>query len=167
MRVMRRFLLATAMVLSLPALAFAWGGAAGDGTRYKMLQETAVVVNNSGATLSSGAVVIWDTTATAGSTLGIHVTTTTSANSIMAAGVVQDDSTANGFPMRIITRGPAQVQYAGVTSAITNAGEAVGTSTVAGQLGTGTNLGVSLEAHNGKGLDFALLWTWINPTNGD
>ncbi len=158
---------AFALVLLVAGPAFAWGAAGGDGARYGQVQETAVFLNNSGSTLTSGTVVVLDTTATAGSTLGSYMTTTNSADSIIVLGVLKSSSVINGAPGVVVTRGPIDTLYAGATDNSVAAGAAVGTANgVTGQVGSGTNLGVALEATTGAS-DYGLIWIWVNPTNGD
>ena len=155
-----------AVSLFIPSAAYAWGGAAGDGKNYGQLQETAVVYNNSGSALTSGTVVVWDSTATAGSTLGAYVTTTSTADVIYAAGVVRDSSIAAGSSGVIVTRGPVQALIAGSSDGSISAMGAIGTANgVAGQVGSGTNLGFALQTS--QSTNYHLMWIWVNPTNGD
>ena len=160
-------LLAVFFVFALTGTAFAWGSSGGDGSDFGQLQEKAVFFNNSGGTLTSGTVVILDrsgTGVTAGTTLGAYVTTTTSDDSIDVVGVSVTGSSLDQTPIVVVTKGAVDTLCAGATDAPTS-GVAVGTSSVAGQCGTGTNLGVALEA-SATG-DSALTFIWVSPTGAD
>lgn len=165
----KRWLMATAMVLLLPtSLAFAWGAAGGDGSDVGQLQELAVFTNNSGGTLTSGTVVVLDLTATVGSTRGAYMTTTSTDSATNVLGVLKSSSVIDGAPGVVITRGPALALHAGATDPTSAAGDVIGAANgVAGQFGNASNLGINMEAIGGRGADYGLLWIWVNPTNGD
>ena len=151
------------MVLTISGAAFGWGTNGGDGGRFTQLQETAVFFNNSGSTLSAGDVVILDTTATSGSTLGAYVTTTTSGDSTLAIGVVKSRSVADQRPITVVTRGPVQAFCQNSSGTNVATGTAVGTYTTAATCDSGTNLGVALAP---GGLSDAKLtddksWIWV------
>lgn len=145
--------------------------------------------NNSGAALTSGSVVIFDvsgtgvnvTTNTTGrpsasrnevdvaggdgdvTNVGTYITTTTTADNELVAGVVDDDSCADQAYCRTQVRGPRLVQCQDATDAV-GSGTSVGTSGVASQCGDAANdadgnLGVALEA--GDGFDGDLIYVWI------
>jgi len=155
------FVLALLLVLSLtiPSRVWGWGASGGDGTRYAMLQETAVFINNSGAALSAGDVVILDTTATAGTTLGAYVTTTTSADDDLVIGVVTSASTANGLPVVVVTRGPVDTRCNEFADDVAS-GDEVGSDTKPKNCGGGPELGLPLE--DGSGLNEDLLFVWVD-----
>ena len=126
------------------------------------------VFNDSGGTLTSGTVVIWDTgTDETTAQFGAYVTTTTSADSNLAAGVVHQSSILDQGIGAIQIYGPREALFAKVTDSGTQtAGTAVGTTTVAGQFGTGTGLGVILR-DTGNGPDGELEYIFINPSNAE
>lgn len=158
--------LALALVLMFTGPAFAWGPG-GDGTRYSQLPLVVNVYNNSGSALTSGAVVVWDTSATAGSTLGSYVTTTTTADNDLAAGVVFDDSIAASSSGRIVVWGPALVNYANGTDGTAVLSTACGTTTVAGQAGNAAadsaTLGTVLET-DAVATDYHRVWIFVDPS---
>lgn len=133
------------------------------------------VFNDSGSALTSGTVVIWDTGNTdpddAG--FGYWVTTTTSADSNLVAGVVLSDSIPDQGVGTIVTYGPAYARHAFSTDGATDTvGTAIGTTTVAGEYGTGTGLGVKLEttANSDSGDrvgDNKLMLIFVNPSNAE
>ena len=155
-----------AFVLAFNGAAFGWGTAGGDGSNYGQLQETAVFFNNAGTRLVHGNAVVLDldgTGVTAGTTLGAYVERTTSADSVLAVGVVKvasDDQT----PVIVVTKGPIDTLAQDSSDAVTS-GAAVGTATTAGTIGGGTNLGIALEA--GAGTDGDYLFIWVDPTGAD
>jgi len=129
---------------------------------------TTVVRNNSGSTLTSGAVVIWDSSPTATANEGAWITTTTSADSNLAAGVLLSDSAADGELCEIVIYGPAFALYADSTDGSTDtAGTAIGTTTVASQFGNGTGLGCLLGTVNPGAADFKRVKIFVNPSNGE
>jgi len=155
-----------ALILSFSGAAFAGLGGGGDASSYTQLQETAVFFNNSGGVLSAGDVVVIDTTGSgvaSGTTLGAYVTTTTSADSTLAVGVVKTRSVADQRPVVVVTRGPvgAFCQNSSGTNVV--AGTAVGTYTTAGACDGGTNLGVGIasgDLTDGKSTD-SKTWIWV------
>lgn len=158
-----------AAILINPSRVFGWGSAGSDGKNYRSLQEVGVFFNNSGSTLSAGDVVILDTAGTgvtAGTTLGAYVTTTTSADSVLALGVVLSTSAADQTPVAVITKGPADTFCLDNADAVT-VNTAVGTATTAGRCGGGTNLGIALEAGDGQNAQPGGMVIWISPTGAD
>ena len=138
-----------------------------DGNRGEANRILTTVFNDSGGTLTSGTVVIWDT-GESDDGLGAFVNTTTSADSNLAAGVIKSSSILDQSVGTIIVYGPAETLYAGATDASTaTAGTAVGTTTVVGQAGDGTGLGVILLDGTDKTGDGALLTIFINPSNAE
>lgn len=110
--------------------------------------------------------------------LGLDVTTTTSADAISFVGVQVDGTCVDDGLCRLVTYGPALARWAGDTDNTNTRLAAVGTTTVAGNLGSGTNAGVLLslsvfgpgstdDAEYASGGDNALRWVWVNPSNGD
>lgn len=149
--------------------AFGWGSAGGDGSHYNQLQETAVFFNNSGSWLWTGAVVVFDLTGSnveTGTTLGAYVTTTTTDDSRLVAGVVKiaaDDQ----MPVVVVTKGPVNASYYGATDPIlTSGGAAVGTCAKAGYFGDGSKLGVMLE-DLGVSNDGDDAYIWVDPHNSE
>lgn len=160
-------------VISLAVLLLASGKAwalqiSSDGNRGDANAIFTAVLNDSGATLQSGAVVIWDTGAAdpADSGLGAWVTTTTSADSNLVAGVVHQSRIVDQGIGAIQIYGARQVLTADSTDRPTSAGTAVGTTTVAGQAGSGSGLGVLLRT-SGSGADGENEWIFINPSNAE
>ena len=131
------------------------------GTSYLDNQVYTIMYNNSGTNIAKNAVVILDTTGTAGSTLGSYITTTTSAGSQYVIGVT-DEAIATASTGRICRRGPHLVNTAtGETT-----GATLTTSTTAGKADTGTStsnqygyLGVNLGNS-----DTNVYWVWVNPS---
>jgi len=160
------------IAISLAVLLLASGQAyaltvSSDGVRGDANKVYTAVFNNSGSALTSGSVVVWDTAAaTSGDSLGAYVTTTTSADSNLCAGVVQSDSIPASGVGTLQIYGPRRVKTADSTDRPTSAGTAVGTTTVAGNAGSGTGLGVLLRT-SGSGVDGELEWIFINPSNGE
>src|SRR3990167_9815941 len=112
------------------------------------------------------------------SSLGLDVTTTTSDDAISFVGVQVDDTCLDDGLCRLVTYGPALARWAGTTDNTDTRLAAVGTTAVAGQLGSGTNAGIllSLSVHgpgstadteSASGGDNSLRWVWVNPSNGD
>ena len=146
--------------------------------------------NNSAATLQSGTVVVLDGASSTGvnegvgSTLdvvptsagrnfidvdgmdgdvtnvGTYITTTTSADDAEVAGVVDDNSCADQTYCRVQVYGPRLVRCADSTDDVTIAA-AVGTTTVAGEMGGGNGLGVALTDCNASGNDISTGWVFI------
>ena len=158
-------------VLTFSGMAFGWGSTGGDGSDYGQLQETAVFFNNSGVKLVHGNPVVLDTDSsasttdpvkiapTAGTTLGACVERTSSADDILAVGVVKVAS-ENQTPVIVVTRGPIDTLVIDSTDAITE-GSAVGTSGT-GTAGGGYHLGLALE--DGDGTDGSYCYIWVQPT---
>jgi len=106
---------------------------------------TQEVFNDSGSTLSSGTVVIWDYTDTDMSAISsrkMYVTTTTTVDDIAVAGVIVDDSLINQEVGTIAIYGPVKVRstMSGGSGTCT-AGAGVGTSATAGKIGLYANTG--------------------------
>lgn len=143
--------------------------------------------NNSGATRYSGDVVVIDYTGTGVNSstetnadrnavdvnasdgdvdnIGTYITTSTTADDEKVVGVIDDDSCADQTYCRVQVRGPRLTRCADGTDNIT-AGDAVSTSTVAGQCGDAANdadgiLGWAMQG--GGGADNGVLWVWIEP----
>lgn len=115
------------------------------------------VKNNSGTTLNTGDVVIWDTSADRA------VTTSTTLNDTRLAGVWQG-RTANGGYGRILTDG---IGYVNAGAAVTRgdtlinstvAKQAISNTALITQLPSGSELGMALETTSGAGLAL----TYIN-----
>jgi len=164
------FMLSTLLfvsILAISGVAFGWGVTGGDGSSYKQLQEIAVFYNNSDLTLYHGDTVILDSTGTADTTLGSYVTVTSSADSVLAVGVVVQKSLAD-TPVAVCTKGPAMTRIDDSSDAVTTL-TAVGTSGGSGvtnhNAGGGSNLGIALEAGNGTNNDEIIVW--VDPTGAD
>ena len=166
---MKKYIRSFALFFAL-CLAFNGVALAGDGSNYRQLQETAVFFNNSGTTLTGGAVVILDTAGsgvTAGTTLGSYVDTVQTADSILVVGVVVEGFTSlNQTPVVVVTKGPVDTVVADSSDAVT-INTAVGTtpSVILGAAGGGTDLGIALEA--GGTTDGEQVIVWVNPTGAN
>ena len=161
------------MAISLAVLLLASGQAwatsiSSDGNRGDANVILTAVFNDSGGTLTSGTVVIWDTGAgdPVDASLGAWVTTTTTADSNLVAGVVHQASILDQGIGAIQIYGPRLVRTADATDRPATAGTAVGTTTVAGNAGGGTGLGVLLRT-SGSGADAENEWIFINPSNAE
>lgn len=106
------------------------GVSAYTGTDYREQQVFTYVYNNSGSELTYNSVVILDTSATAGSTLGAYFTTTTTADSPYVFGVT-DQTIKSGEVGRVCVRGPHTVRL--TTESGLAAGDIVATSGTAGK----------------------------------
>ena len=149
--------------------------------------------NVSGSTQSSGtgyvlqenttdANVLVGRTFGAESSLGLDVTTTTSADSDDFVGCQVDDSVVDDGLVRVVVYGPAICRWAGSTDNTNTRLVEVGTTTVAGQLGSGTlagqllsltldqtgnnddTVGTTAGELNGA-LDNETRWVWVRPSN--
>lgn len=109
------------------------------------------------------------------STLGMDVTTTTTADSDDFVGCQLDDDCGDDRLCRVIIFGPAICRWNGGDNTDTRLAE-VGTSTVAGRLGSGTLAGqlLSLTVSQQVGQDTELAndnhanqtrWIWVRPSN--
>ena len=143
------------------------GGATGRGDSNRIFT---AVYNDSGSAMTSGTVAIWDTgTDEAESTFGSYVTTTTTADSNLAAGVVYSDSILDQSFGVICVYGPIHALYANTTDGATDtAGTAIGTTTVDGQFGNGTGLGCLLGAVTaGDTADRARVLIFVDPSGAE
>lgn len=149
------------------------------------VREVKIFRNVSGATTTSGtAFVLQEANADSNveigtdfgdtSTLGLDLTTTTSADSDDFVGCQVDDSCLDDGLCRVVTWGPAICRWAGSTDNTNTRLAEVGTTTVAGQLGSGTLAGqlLSLSIYAGTddvesnaSADNELRWIWIRPSN--
>lgn len=107
------------------------------GTSYLDNQVYTIAYNNSGSAITSNSIVIIDTSATAGTTLGSYITTDTSGDSNLVFGIT-DETIAIGKTGRICIRGPHKVLMNSNTGSA--AGYQIATSTSAGKakVSTGT-----------------------------
>lgn len=164
---MKKLALFTAFALVLGMSSGAFANNINNPNSY---QEVITVFNNSGSTLSSGAVVVFDTSGTgvsAGSTLGGYVTTTTSADNDLVAGVVLSNSITDQRRGSIVVHGPALTNFANATDGTATAGTPVGTTTVAGQAGNAgsdaATLGTALETDSNHQGDYDRVWIYVDP----
>ena len=161
------------LMISLAVLLLASGKAyaiqvSSDGVRGDANRIFTAVFNDSGGTLTSGTVVIWDTGTDDPTNVGLgaYVTTTTTADSNLVAGVVHQSSILDQGIGAIQIYGAREVLHADATDRQGTVGGAVGTTTVAGQSGSGTGLGCLLRT-SGSGSDGENEWIFINPSNGE
>lgn len=135
------------------------------GTRYQDNQVFTIAYNNSGAEIQSNSIVILDTTATLGTTLGAYITTATSADSPYVFGIT-DETILTAESGRVCIRGPHQVYDLDATHA---AGALLATSATAGRTTTysaadgtaGGVLGQVIGTPGGLGPNYA--WVWVDP----
>ena len=113
------------------------------------------------------------------SSLGLDVTTTTTADVGTFIGCQLDDSCLDDALCRVVTWGPALCRWAGATDNTNTRMATVGTTTVAGQLGSGTLAGLvmsltlrSVEDTVGTNVgevnatqDNEVRWIWVSPDN--
>lgn len=111
------------------------------------------------------------------STLGMDVTTTTTADLDDVVGVQLDPNCDDDALCRVVTYGPAIVRWAGATDNTNTRLADVGTTTVVGQAGSGTFLGTLLslsltqstaggEAEESNGaVDGEARWIFVQPQN--
>ena len=167
-------LLAALLVLGAVSGAYATQ-ISSDGDRGDANRILTAVLNDSGTDLTSGSVVIWDTDSgdPVDSGLGAYVTTTTTADSNLAAGVTVSNTILDQQVGTICVYGPVYALHAFATDGGTDTvGTAVGTTTVAGQYGTGTGLGVKLETtansdSSSASHDFKRVIIFVNPSNAE
>lgn len=142
-----------------------------------LARTTRTVFNDSGGTLTSSSVVIWDNDG-AGFEFDRsgfpYVTTTTGADSVWVAGVTTTGSCPDQALCEIVTHGPAITRIANSTDAITE-DEKVGTGGVAGEAGAYAEaanagyLGIAMElreaftgATTSLGNDNTPMWVYVN-----
>lgn len=143
-----------------------------------------LVRNVTGSTQSSGTAYIFqDSTNDANvlvagtfgqeSSLGLDVTTTTSADSNAFAGCQLDDTCLDDQLCRMVRQGPALCRWAGSTDNTNTRMATVGTTTVAGNLGSGTLAGLVMSGTLTGVSDTEVLgtgnnelrWIMVNPDN--
>lgn len=167
---LKSLLLSLSILLMAGSSAFAGLQIGSDGNRGESNQVLTSVYNNSASALTSGTVVIWDTALSGDANEGAYVTTTTSADSNLVAGVVVSDTIlASGGIGTICVYGPVYALYANSTDGATDSvGTAIGTTTVAGQFGNGSGLGCILDTpEDGDTADRARVLIFCNPSNGE
>jgi len=166
----RAIVLAILLMLGMvaDAQAFTCNEVANSTTTYRCSQ---IVFNDSGSTLTSGSLVVWDNDDTEFDRSGYpYVTTTTSADSPWTAGVLATPSCADQTLCEMVIYGPIQVRTADSTD---NAAEdtLVSTSTVAGQAGdygpaaNTCALGMDMEdslGGAGSSADNELHWVFVD-----
>ena len=135
---------------------------------------TMEVFNDSGSTLTSGSVVVWDYTDSDMTELAnrkMYITTTTTADDIATAGITVDPSIANQDVGTICIFGPVKARI--VSGTVATAGVALATSTTAGRLGNyagagnndaclGWSIQASTDAEDEGGADISTVF--VNPT---
>jgi hypothetical protein len=175
---MKKFLFAILLagVMATPAFA---GGMQTVGGSTTPPTITMSVYNDSGGTIESGAVVVWDNDDTEFDRSGYpYVTTTTTADHDWVAGVVAEGLTCPAGQMcEIVIYGPARTQLAQSTDAVTEDVQ-VATSGVAGRAGdwgAGANtcsLGLVMDGASGGvdcwggtyiATDTTCGWVFVNP----
>lgn len=178
---MRKFSLFLAVMLLISGMAYAEMGASGytSNPRYEEQQVFTVVYNNSGAAITSNAVVVIDTTAAnvaSGSTLGARIATTTTAGNDRAIGVTDQVISDQSYG-RVCVRGPHKVWFT-TTQGAAAVGNTISTSTTAARVAnvpadsTSAVIGVllsgtqtqdnsvqGLRAEDGEPAN--LYWAWI------
>ena len=173
----------------LAALLFAFGASA-EAIEYsaQSLRTIKIFRNVSGSTQPSGTPYVLQEAATdtniivgefqeSETTLGMDVTTTTTADSDDAVGVQIDPTCVDDAYCRVVTYGPVLVRWAGATDNTNTRLADVGTTTLAGSAGSGTLLGTLLsltvtqstaggEAEEvSASTDGEARWIFVNPQN--
>lgn len=166
MRKISLFVLSALLVLGLSAQVRAeQSPSSATGSSFRDNQVFTYCYNNSGSDIQSNNVVVLDTSATKGSTLGAYITTSTTADDVYVFGIT-DETILAGTSGRIVIRGPHQVLDADYTHA---AGALLATSTTAGTTTTystsdgtaGGVLGQVIGTPGGLGPCYA--WVWVDP----
>jgi len=166
MRKLSLFVLSALLVLGLSTQVWAeMSPSSATGSSYLDNQVYTVCYNNSGSEIQSHSVVILDTSATTGSTLGAYITTTTTADDYRVFGVTSE-TIAAGAVGRVCIRGPHRVLDTDSTHALA---AILATSTTAGQTTTystsdgttGGYLGHVIGATGDLGANYC--WVWVNP----
>ena len=106
------------------------------------------------------------------SSLGLDVTTTTSDDDTEFVGCQVDDTCVDDGLCRVVVWGPAICRWAGSTDNTNTRMANVGTTAVAGALGSGSNAGITMSLtlvpetndseENGRS-DGELRWIWVDP----
>lgn len=106
------------------------------------------------------------------SSLGLDVTTTTSADVESFVGVQLDDTCVDDGLCRVVTWGPAIARWAGLTDNTNTRMATIGTTTVAGLLGSGSNAGITMslsidasttDTESNGTSDSDLRWVFVKP----
>ncbi len=107
------------------------------------------------------------------SSLGLDVTTTTTADDTEFVGCQVDDACVDDGLCRVVVWGPAICRWAGSTDNTNTRMATVGTTTVAGQLGSGTDAGLTMsltldgdsnDAEQNGLEDDEYRWIWVDPS---
>ena len=166
---MKKFLVLLGLALTLASGSVWAGGYPTTQDSTTPFRLTAIVYNDSGSTLTSGTVVIWDNDDTEFDDNGQpYVTTTTTADDDWVAGVTLTPSCLNQSLCEIVIYGPVATLCADATDAVAE-DTAVSSSSVAGQCGdygTGANtssLGI-LMGDDGAASDGEVDMVFVNPT---
>ena len=147
-------------------------------------RQVGIFRNVSGATTGSGtAFILQDASSDANvliagdvgqeGSLGLDVTTTTSADSGRFVGCQLDDTCLDDGLCRVVTRGAALCRFAGSTDNTNTRMATVGTTTVAGNLGSGTLAGLTMslkvtgtsDSEQNGSADNEYRWIWVDPDN--
>ena len=125
-----------------------------------------LVYNNSTSNLTSGSIVVWDTSSTSFTTSGYrYVTTTTTVDDIWTAGVLVDPTCNAGTMCHIVVYGPTTVICEDSSDAV-GINTTVGTATTAGRCGDYTpaankrSLGTAMGG--GSGSDFQNIMIFVD-----
>lgn len=149
------------------------------------MQKIVLMRNVSGATQPSGTAYILqdansDTNVLIGtdfgreSSLGLDVTTTTTDDSQRFVGCQLQDTCLDDALCTVVVWGPAICRWAGSDDNTNNRMATVGTSSIAGNLGSGSNAGLSMsltlapgnnDAEQNGTQDNELRWIWVSPDN--
>ena len=127
-------------ILSISGIAFGAGIPVGVDPANGPEIWTMEVFNDSGGSLTSGSIVVWDYTDTDMSAIGsrkMYVTTTTTVDDIAVAGITVDPTIANQTVGTIAIRGPVAARVTGTVTA----GLGLSTSATAGVTGPYTGTG--------------------------
>ena len=177
------------LVLLAALLAFGTPGAHAIEYTAQSVREIHIFRNVSGATQAHGTAYVLQEASTdtaiiigefegSESTLGMDVTTTTTADSDDFVGIQLDPTCLDDAYCRVVTYGVVLSKWASSTDNTNTRLAEVGTTTVAGQLGSGTLAGQLLsltltqstaggeaEEINGTGVDNESRWVFVRPSN--
>ncbi len=162
---MRKFLAVLALLLAGSGLAWADGIPTVQDVVARKVPWTVTAYNNSGADISSGNVVVWDTSSASFTNSGYpYITTTTTVDDPWTAGVTQAEVCKSGTTCDIVVYGPVLVRALDALDAIT-INTTVGTAAAKGCIGdftpaaNKTSLGVAMQ--QGSGVDYDYIEVFV------
>lgn len=172
---MRKFILFALFILAFAPVVRAENSATAYDGKYYSQQVFVSAYNNSASAISRDNVVAIDTTATAGTTLGGYIATTTTTDSVYVFGVT-DETIGAGALGRVCVRGPHKAVSiaASANSGYNTIGSVITASSTAGKYGFGATadgtasgkLGYILNATatSDTGDASNTYWIWVEPS---